>query len=74
MEDKTPQGMIFGSIAYYDNNQLNGLIENMSFEQAYFYLTQAVQHSFNSGVFNLHESEILSKSLRIVSSELSNTK
>lgn len=74
MEDKVPQGMIFGSIAYYDNNQLNGLVENISFEQAYFYLTQALQHSFNSGVFNLQESEILSKSLRIVSSEISNQK
>lgn len=74
MENKTPLGSIFGTIVYYDNKQLNEIADNMSFEQAYFYLTQALQHSFNSGVYTLQESEILSKSMRIISSRISEQK
>lgn len=74
MENKTPQGMLFGSIAYYDEKQLNELIENMEFEQSYFYITQALQYSFSSGLYSLPESEILSKSLRILSSKISEMK
>lgn len=74
MEEKQPQGLLFGSVAYYDNKQINDLIENMTFEQSYFYVTQALQHSFSMGVFSLQESEILSKSLRILSNEISQPK
>jgi hypothetical protein len=74
MEEKIPQGTLFGSVAYYDNKQLHDVIENMSFEQAYFYITQALQYSFVSGDYNLQESEILSKSLRILSNHLSENK
>lgn len=70
MEEKQPQGLLFGTVAYYDSKQVNELIENMTFEQSYFYITQALQHSFGMGVFSLQESEILSKSLRILSNEI----
>lgn len=74
MENKTPIGSIFGTIAIYEEKQVSQLIDTMEFEQAYFYITQALQHSFNSGVYSLQESEILSKSLRILSSKISETK
>lgn len=69
--EKAPLGTIFGTIAYYDKNQLCDIVENISFEQSYFYITQALTQSYNSGLFTLQEAEILSKSLRVMSATLS---
>ena len=74
MEEKTPQGLLFDKIAYYNQNQVSELIENMTFEQAYFYLLQSIEYSHKIGIFSLTESEILSKSLRILSSKISESK
>ena len=74
MEEKTPQGLLFDKLAYYNQNQVSELIENMDFQQSFFYLTQALEYSQKAGIFSLSESEIVSKSLRILSSKLSETK
>lgn len=60
-------GILFNSIEYKDNEQLNLIIENLGYEQAYFFIVKALEYSYSSGIFNLTESEILSKSLRIFS-------
>ena len=64
-----PQGILFDSIAYYNSNQLEQIIDNISKEQSLFYMTIALQHSYKSGIFSMVESEIISKSLRILNSE-----
>lgn len=74
MEEKTPQGLLFDKLVYYNQNQVSELIENMDFQQSFFYLTQALEYSHKAGIFSLSESEIVSKSLRILSSKLSETK
>lgn len=74
MEEKKPQGVLFDRIAYYNQNQVSELIENMSFEQSFFYITQALEYCHESGLFSLTESEIVSRATRILSSKLSEAK
>ena len=70
MTNQEPQvNTIFGSIAYYNENQLNELIDNMNFEQSLFYVIQALDYAYKSGVFTLKESEIVSKSMRVLTSK-----
>ena len=69
---KEPLGYIFNSIVYYDENQLEEIINNIDLPQSYFFISQALQTSFRNNVFSLHESEIVSKSLRILNSHFLN--
>jgi hypothetical protein len=57
-------GILFNSIEYKDNEQLKTIIDNIGHEQAYFFIVKAIEYSYSSGIFNLTESEIVSKSLR----------
>lgn len=64
ISEEKPQGILFDTIAFYNNNQFEQIVENISFEQSFFYITVALQHAYKSGVFTMEESEIVSKSLR----------
>jgi len=68
--EKTPIKLLFGSIAIYKPEDIDLLIENMSFEQSFFYVVQAIQYGHNSNLFTLQESELISKSLRILNNGL----
>jgi hypothetical protein len=39
----------------------------MRYEDAKFLLIQAVKHAYNQGIYTLGESEIISKSIRVLS-------
>jgi hypothetical protein len=39
----------------------------MDKEQAIYLLVQAIKHAYHSGVYSLGESEVISKSIRILS-------
>jgi len=62
--EKRPIGRLFGCIDYYDMEQLNSLIENMSEPQLKFMCIKALEYSFERGVFSLQETEIVSKCVR----------
>lgn len=60
-------GTLFNSIEYRSSDGLNDFISNLNDEQAKLCLIEAVKYSFLRGVYSLEESEVLSKSLRILS-------
>lgn len=64
MENKEPQGYLFNSIAFYNSEQLESILENVTEEQSFFYITVALQQSHRAGLFTMEETEILSKSIR----------
>lgn len=63
---KEPIGTLFGSISYSSEEQLNAIINDMGYEQSIFFIVKAIEFSYSSGVYSLTESEIISKSLRIL--------
>lgn len=59
---------LFESIKYIDNNSLGRFLDNLKKEQAIFIITEALKYSQKNGLFDLNESESISKSLRILES------
>jgi hypothetical protein len=68
-ENLSPIGNLFDVINYSSYENLDKFIVNMSEEQALYCITEAVKCSYRRGIFNLEESEVISKSLRIISSK-----
>ena len=66
MEQKQPIGLLFGSIGFHSPDDINSICEDINLEQAYFMIIKALEYSHHSNVFSLQESEIVSKSLRIL--------
>ena len=66
LEELTPKGALFESITYYNEEQLNLFLSNMTQEQAIYCLTEAVKVAYRRGSFKLDESEAISKSLRVL--------
>lgn len=69
-ENKQIMGMLFDKITYHNQEQINNLIDGMTFEQSVFYITSALEYSVKSGLFELTEIEIISKSLRLLNQKV----
>lgn len=69
-QETTNNGMLFNSIEYKSPHEVDELIENLSPEQSFYMIIQAIQYSHKLGVFSLQEGEIVSKSLRIIHKEI----
>jgi len=74
MEQKQPIGLLFDSIGYYTPSDIDSLCDDMNLEQAYYMIIKALEYSHNSRVFSLQESEIVSKSLRIMNNHFTEEK
>ena len=68
--DDNNSNKLFETINYKSQSDLRNLIENLSLEQAIFFLNTAIGYSYNKGVFSLVESEIISKSLSLINSKV----
>lgn len=67
-EQSQPIGHLFdGAISYYNEEDVSKFIDNMTPEQAFYAITQALVSAHSKNVFNLTETEIVSKSLRVLS-------
>lgn len=67
MQEQTqPIGYLFESIAIYEPSAVSKFIETMETQQAFYVLTQAIQMAYSKNIFSLQESEILSKSIRLL--------
>lgn len=69
-QENVESGLLFNSIMFKSSQEVDELIENLSYEQAFYMIIQAIQHSHKLGVFSLQESELVSKSLRIIHKEI----
>jgi hypothetical protein len=67
MEQQTqPILHLFEEVAIYKPEDIDNLIDNLSEDQSKFMLIRAVQMAHKNGLYSLTESEIVSKSLRIL--------
>jgi len=69
MEEEEIYGKLFNVIPLMDDNHVDLLLSTMTKETAIYYLTHAVNLAYHNGVYSLGESEILSKSIRMLNKE-----
>ena len=65
-QEKQPIAFLFEDVAIYKPEDIDNLIDNLTEEQAKFMLIRAVQMAYKNGLYSLTESEIVSKSLRVL--------
>jgi hypothetical protein len=58
--------VLFDSINYSSNEQLNSFLDNLTREQAIYCLVEACKSAYNRGSYKLDESEALSRALRVI--------
>ena len=58
--------LLFNKIKYKEPNELNKFIDEMSLDQALFCLVNATRHAHNKGLYGIEESEVVSKSIRVL--------
>ena len=68
-EKKEIIGNLFESIHYTSQEQLNLFLDNMTEEQAIYCIKESLNYCFVKGLFDLQESEAVSKSLRVLFSK-----
>lgn len=64
---------LFDFLQCNSNEELEKIINSIEKEQSLFYLIQSVKSAYKRGCFTLEESEIISKSLRVLSTPEKNT-
>ena len=69
MEEQEIYGKLFNVIPLMNESHIDLLINTLDKETAVYYLTHAVNYAYINGIFTLGESEIISKSIRILNSE-----
>jgi hypothetical protein len=67
-QEKQPLGLLFNSVAYYKPEDIELIIDNLNFEQSFYMLIQALEYAHQHSVYSLQESELISKSIRILNS------
>ena len=65
-QEKQPIAFLFEDVAIYKPEDIENLIDNLTEEQSKFMLIRAIQMAYKNGLYSLTESEIVSKSLRIL--------
>ena len=63
------QNLLFDSIRYKSPKDVESFIDSLDHPKSFYVITKAMEMAYMRGVFSLIESEILSKSLRILNSE-----
>ena len=57
---------LFSTINYREPHELNKFIDEMNLDQALFCLVHATRHAHNKGLYDIEESEVVSKAIRIL--------
>jgi hypothetical protein len=68
-EEKELFGNLFGTINLLSEEHLELILTSMDREHAIYYLIESVKAAHKRGAFTIGESEILSKSIRVISSK-----
>lgn len=67
MEQQTqPIAYLFEEVAIYKPEDIENLIDGLTEEQSKYMLIHAIQMAYRNGLYSLTESEIISKSLRML--------
>lgn len=65
--NQQPIGSLFDTIDYYNLEDLDKFISDMNHDQALYCVIQAVKAAYKRNSFTISESEVVSKSLRKLS-------
>lgn len=65
-QQKQPIAYLFEEVEVYLPEDIENLIDGLTEEQAKFMLVRALQMAYRNGLYSLTESEIISKSLRML--------
>jgi len=68
-QEKQPLGLLFNSVAYYKPEDIEMIVDNLNFDQAFYMLIQALEYAHQHSVYSLQEAELVSKSIRILNSK-----
>ena len=60
-------GNIFGTINLLTEEHLDVILSTMDKEHSIYYLVEAVKVAYKRGVFTIGETEVISKSIRVLS-------
>jgi hypothetical protein len=60
-------GNLFGTINLLTEDHLDMILSSMDKEHSIYYLVEAVKSAHSRGAFTIGESEIISKSIRVLS-------
>jgi hypothetical protein len=60
-------GNLFGTINLLNEDHLDVILTTMDKEHSIYYLVEAVKSAHKRGAFSIGESEIISKSIRVLS-------
>jgi spore coat polysaccharide biosynthesis predicted glycosyltransferase SpsG len=66
LNEMDSKGVLFDSINYNSNEQLDSFLNNLTREQAIYCLVEACKSAYNRGSYKLDESEALSRALRVI--------
>lgn len=66
MTGATESYFLFDSIQYTDNKSLGIFLDNLKKEQAMMIIMEAIHQGFRNGLYDIKESEAISRSLRII--------
>lgn len=61
---------LFESIRYQSPEDVEKFVESIDAAQSFYVITKALEMAYARGVYSLQESEILSKSIRILTKNL----
>ena len=64
---------LFNTINYREIHELNKFIDEMNVDQALFCLVHATRHAHNRGLYNIEESEVVSKAIRVLTTPQQNS-
>ena len=69
MEDESNQSLavLFGRLEISTEEQLETILETMNTEVATVFLIHAVKHAYERGIYNIGETEVISKCIRTLS-------
>jgi len=70
MENKQPLGFLFDGIAYYSQESVDNMVDSLDKKSIGYILSHALEYAHSKNVFNLLESEVISKCLRIINKEI----
>ena len=59
-------GLLFNKVTLESEEHLDIILQTMNRESAVYFITQALSYAYDRGSFSLGESEVVSKSLRIL--------
>jgi hypothetical protein len=66
MEEEKNYGVVFGSITLLNEEHLDLILNTMDKEHALYYIIESVKSAYSKGVFTIGETEIISKSIRVL--------